>query len=160
MTDIAGSSPRPKTRLAGSVLAVLSLPIILTGCDTFYDVRYLPAAGTGQDFSAASGVTADSLMAAMKKFAERYSLSCDDDLYAGTIMHCHSGFRFLPQDHVFGGFGVEVNEGHLSIHYQSAEPGLVSFASGCARVEEIKHRLEEFTGPLTVDGGDKCAATQ
>ena len=143
-----------------TLAGVILLFSVLAGCDTFYDVRYIPAASAGGAFTAAPEVTADSLVAAMQKFALKYSLDCSDDVHGTTVLHCHSGFRFLPHDHVFGGFGVETGEGHPFIHYHSAEPGLTTQASGCARVQEIKQRLEEFTGPLTTTALVGCATAK
>lgn len=139
-----------------TLAAVIPLSIVLAGCDTFYDVRYIPGTWTGDAFTAAPDVTTDSLVVAMQKFAKKYSLDCSDPVQGDAVLHCHSGFRFLPQDHVFGGFGVETGDGHPFIHYSSAEPGLTTQASGCARVNEIKQRLEEFTGPLTTTALEAC----
>lgn len=143
-----------------TLAGVILLSSVLAGCDTFYDVRYVPASRTSDAFVAAPDITADSLVEAMQKFAQKYSLDCSDEVSGTTVLHCHSGFRFLPHDHVFGGFGVETGEGHPFIHYHSAEPGLTTQASGCARVEEIKQRLEEFTGPLTTTALLGCATAQ
>lgn len=135
-----------------TVIALLCLSVTLCGCDVFYDARFTPVTDANAAFVAAAPVTIDTLSADFRRFAEKYGLVCTDNPGPGVAMHCYNGFQFLPE--VVGGFDVESEGGHPLIHYSLAKPGGADFFSKsnyCGNLKAIKDRLEEFTGPLSME---------
>lgn len=135
-----------------TALLLIGLSFVLAGCDVFYDARFKPITETNVAFTTPTPITTDLLITDFKKFAEKYDLVCTDNPRSGVVLHCYNRFQFLPK--VVGGFDVEIEDSQPLIHYSLAKPGGADFfskSSYCGHLLDIKNRLEEFMGPLSME---------
>lgn len=128
-------------------VALIFFACVLSACDVFYDVRYVPTGNTNAKLTTTTAVSTATLVVDLNNFAQKYKLKCTENVRPGQIYGCYSDFF----SKINGGFFVETDNGHPFIHFFSAHSDGLDFFSKtkyCAGVTKLRTLLEEFTGPL------------
>lgn len=132
-------------------ISMIFLTSILSGCDVFYDVRYVPISSASATLTAPSGVSTTTLVSDLKKFAQKYDLKCTDQVRANQIYGCYAD---SISSKIGGGFWIEVDDGRPFIHYFGAHSDRLDFFGKtryCDNVAKLKTLLEEYVGPLKME---------
>ena len=122
----------------------------LCGCDVFWDAKFTQERQANAAFVAPTQGSTDNLTVDLEKFAEKYALKCESGINARESLTCYSS----SSSKVSGGFGIAQNDVVPTIDYRGAAAGGPAFFSKnayCARVVDIKAKLEEFMGPLNME---------
>jgi hypothetical protein len=134
---------------------LLTVMLAVTSCDDFVVAHYVPV-----DFSPSTPVDASKLVAELQAFGAKYGMKCKDfpsQSQAKIIYICNGTASTNSSD---GSYRVIVSAGYPQLEYFDIGPQLFLFYPhfNCDHEQAAREALEEFTGPLKLDGTrDDCA---